>query len=342
MRFALLALLALLAAPTAALGEDGTAPSEPPEPRVMEPGAASGYRLPFDAGMEVPIAQGWYTTYSHNGRSGYAYDFGLYRWTPVRAAASGVVAFTHEGERACGGPELMNQANYVTIDHPDGSATLYAHLATVDVEVGDVVSAGQVIGRSGDTGYTSCLPHLHFARQYQGAGVTRSIPVYFQGYENAVFHSGQVVTSKPGCQKAHAAAAEEDAATTGFCATYFAGAFAGPALFSRPEAAIDVDLGEKAIGGYWLDEPGPYSARWVGQFSFAPWWYMFRVEGTGAVRLKIDGVTMLEDWTDAERRRAVDVRLRMWPGVHLVEVEHVGTAENDRLQVDWSPLLIDR
>ena len=193
---AFLVLAALLVAPTTALGVENTTPTEIPEPRVMEPGGVSGYRLPFDAGMEVPIAQGWHTTYSHFGRSDFAYDFGLYAWTPVRAAASGVVAFAHAGERACGGPELMNRANYVTIDHPDGSATLYAHLATVDVAVGDVVAAGQVIGRSGETGYTSCLPHLHFARQLQGAPVTRSLPIYFEGYEDAVFRSGELVTSK--------------------------------------------------------------------------------------------------------------------------------------------------
>jgi murein DD-endopeptidase MepM/ murein hydrolase activator NlpD len=122
-----LAFLAL-AAPTTVLGAGGTVPPVVPEPREMVLGAASGYRLPFKGGMEVQVVQGWGTSYSHNGRSEYAYDFGLYNGTPVVAAATGVVAYTHSGETRCGGPELRPYANLVTINHPDGSATSYGHL----------------------------------------------------------------------------------------------------------------------------------------------------------------------------------------------------------------------
>jgi len=175
-------------------------PDPVPEPRVQIPGQTSGYRLPVAAGQEFRIEQGWNTTFSHYGKNAYAYDFGMPLGTNVYAAAAGLVAFTHEGETACGGPDLLNKANYVTIYHADGSATLYAHLSSVGVKVGDTVVAGQVIGKSGNTGYTQCVPHLHFARQYQGHSVSQSVPVYFQGYAKQEFHTGDVVTvPAPAC-----------------------------------------------------------------------------------------------------------------------------------------------
>src|SRR4029453_5376613 len=99
-----------------ALGADGASPPSPPEPREprqppsppgprqMVPGEDSGYRLPFESDRKIHIGQGWNTEYSHSGLSEYAYDFGLPDGTPVVAAASGVVAFTHTGETTCGGP----------------------------------------------------------------------------------------------------------------------------------------------------------------------------------------------------------------------------------------------
>jgi hypothetical protein len=53
--------------------------------------------------------------------------------------------------------------NYVVIDHGNGEFSLSAHLkpGSVRVKVGDVVKAGQVIGRVGSSG-NSTEPHLHF------------------------------------------------------------------------------------------------------------------------------------------------------------------------------------
>lgn len=192
-RASILAVLALVVVAPAAFGAG-------PEPRVMVPGEASGFRLPFEAGIDVRIDQGWNTGFSHNGRAAFAYDFGTFEGTPVLAAASGVVTYVHAGETACGGPELRNYANYVTIDHADGSSTHYGHLLDVSVEVGEEVTAGERIGRSGMTGYTNCLQHLHFARQVQGGPVTASVPVYFDGYADREFHSGEVIAaSAPTC-----------------------------------------------------------------------------------------------------------------------------------------------
>ncbi len=50
---------------------------------------------------------------------------------------------------------------YVVIKHSNGTQTLYAHMSSVNVNVGDKVSQGQVIGKMGSTG-KSTGTHLHF------------------------------------------------------------------------------------------------------------------------------------------------------------------------------------
>ena len=50
--------------------------------------------------------------------------------------------------------------NTIILDHGGGMATLYAHLSSISVRVGDNVRANQTIGRIGSTGW-STGPHLH-------------------------------------------------------------------------------------------------------------------------------------------------------------------------------------
>jgi murein DD-endopeptidase MepM/ murein hydrolase activator NlpD len=54
-----------------------------------------------------------------------------------------------------------NYGNYVILSHAGGLQTLYGHLSSFLVKVGDPVSQGTVIAKSGNTGY-STGPHLHF------------------------------------------------------------------------------------------------------------------------------------------------------------------------------------
>ncbi|SDT70830.1 Murein DD-endopeptidase MepM and murein hydrolase activator NlpD, contain LysM domain [Actinoplanes derwentensis] len=72
--------------------------------------------------------------------------------TPIRAAGAGVVVSA--------GPN-GGYGNAILIDHRDGWLTHYGHLAVITVQIGQRVSAGQVIGAEGSTGH-STGPHLHF------------------------------------------------------------------------------------------------------------------------------------------------------------------------------------
>ncbi|HJP87912.1 MAG TPA: peptidoglycan DD-metalloendopeptidase family protein [Candidatus Limnocylindrales bacterium] len=308
----------------------------------MEPGAASGYRLPFLAGRTVAVRQGWSTRYSHKGQARFAYDFALPMRTPVVAAASGVVAFTRTGNKHCGGWEARNFANLVTIYHTDGSATTYGHLSTVAVRVGDVVRAGQVIGRSGDTGFTNCQAHLHFARQVQGSAVAQSIPIYFQGYEKRRLFRGSVVEAHDeSCTEDLVAAEAPAEATNEFCGEYYNGDFEGAPLFDRNDGAIDVDRSEGGPGGYWLDSTSTYSVRWRGRFDLARWWSAIRIEASGAVRVRLDGVLLVDDWVDAESVRVIE--LTHWPraGIHTIEVEHFTRLPVDHIKLEFTPLPLE-
>jgi len=92
----------------------------------------------------------------HNGID-YAADIG----DPIHAAAGGEVTFAgHKGEFGLA----------MEIQHADGWVTFYAHLSRFTVRPGDCVKAGDIIGKSGNTGF-SVGPHLHFEIRSKGAHI---------------------------------------------------------------------------------------------------------------------------------------------------------------------------
>lgn len=60
--------------------------------------------------------------------------------------------------------------NLVTVDHGHGVRTMYAHLATIDVKVGQWLAGGAVLGHVGSTG-DATGPHLHFEVRVHGAAI---------------------------------------------------------------------------------------------------------------------------------------------------------------------------
>lgn len=97
-------------------------------------------------------AQRLYVSGSHGG-----VDFRASIGTPVKAALAGTVSEV-EGIKIKDGCQY---GKFVLIKHANGLSTIYGHLSQVSVGEGDTISTGQVIGYSGNTGY-STGPHLHF------------------------------------------------------------------------------------------------------------------------------------------------------------------------------------
>jgi len=68
---------------------------------------------------------------------------------------------------------------YVIIDHGNGLTTLYAHLASWKVKVGDELQAGDTVGVGGNTG-RSFGAHLHFEMKYNGVYIDPTTVFNFQ------------------------------------------------------------------------------------------------------------------------------------------------------------------
>jgi murein DD-endopeptidase MepM/ murein hydrolase activator NlpD len=66
--------------------------------------------------------------------------------------------------------DLYYTGGTVAIDHGVGLVSLMAHLSSVDVEVGDLVEAGDVVGKVGATGRVTGA-HLHWTLRAGGARV---------------------------------------------------------------------------------------------------------------------------------------------------------------------------
>lgn len=82
-------------------------------------------------------------------------DLAAPQGSPINAAAAGTVIVSKVGGWNGG------YGNYVVIDHGNGVQTLYAHMSTDTVSVGQSVARGQNIGTVGNTGQSTGY-HLHF------------------------------------------------------------------------------------------------------------------------------------------------------------------------------------
>jgi murein DD-endopeptidase MepM/ murein hydrolase activator NlpD len=160
------------------------------------------YRLPYADGVTYPVIQAYGAKLSHRGSEQFTVDFGMPVGTPVHAAREGVVVLfedSHDG--GCWREECSKLANFVVILHDDGTTGEYFHLqhGSVQVAIGQRVARGQLLARSGNTGYTTA-PHLHFGVYRTAAdGRTQSIPVRFST------RLGAVVTPRTGARSRNVA-----------------------------------------------------------------------------------------------------------------------------------------
>jgi murein DD-endopeptidase MepM/ murein hydrolase activator NlpD len=144
--------------PVAPLPAPTAEPTSPPA-LVASPGDAA----PAPAEQPAPVASTGLIWPVYGPISSYmdashplGIDIDLYNapYAAVAAATSGTVTFA-------GGSPCCSYGLYVVVVSPDGIETLYAHLSSIAVSVGQQVSQGQTLGNAGCTGYCTGN-HLHF------------------------------------------------------------------------------------------------------------------------------------------------------------------------------------
>ena len=148
----------------------------------------SVYALPYHSDAAFKVIQAFHGTYSHFGEQEYAIDWEMPEGTAILAARAGVVVGVKEDEDRGGASETYRDyANYVRVRHSDGTIGEYVHLRKdgATVNVGDAVAAGDQLGFSGNTGFSS-TPHLHFWVFKAVDGYTRaSFPIRFKTREGS-------------------------------------------------------------------------------------------------------------------------------------------------------------
>ena len=116
------------------------------------------------------FAQRAYKTKFHNG-----VDWGVPVGTPVFAAADGTVMAVDNNDRGTSRWQKYQYGRYVLIKHDNNLSTLYAHLSRQVVARGATVKRGDLIGYSGNTGY-STGPHIHLTVYWAPSVQMKSVP----------------------------------------------------------------------------------------------------------------------------------------------------------------------
>ncbi len=118
------------------------------------PSAPSAVRISSDFGWRSD-------PFDQQIRFHHGVDLAASSGTPIRAFQAGQVVYSGE---------MGKYGNTVIVEHQNGYRSLYAHALENHVQVGDVVSEGQILGLVGNTG-RSTGSHLHFELQKDGTKI---------------------------------------------------------------------------------------------------------------------------------------------------------------------------
>ena len=164
-------------------------------PVGKKPVIVQGFHGPYHARVPTPM------------KLDYAVDLALPISTIVTASRSGIVReFSMTSDRYFRDPDLTPEqirdatrylTNWILLEHPEGMLTLYAHLekGSQRIAKGQQVHAGQMIARTGLSGWVGDIDNLHFQvlrwlRPLQpfGRAGYETVPFRFRGYEGPMEH----------------------------------------------------------------------------------------------------------------------------------------------------------
>jgi len=153
--------------------------------------SASEFLLPYPVGDSYELHQSYcFAEGTHNDEL--SYDFAMPIGSDILASRAGTVVDLYDGSPDDG----TGQANYLIVQHADGTAALYGHLQQhgILVGLGDEIAAGQLIATSGFSGVAG-YPHLHFT-VYGGWPdmVGADIAVNFRNTNDPVDFLGGLIT----------------------------------------------------------------------------------------------------------------------------------------------------
>lgn len=135
----------------------------PPQPQRWILPVSKGHKITSNYGYRMhPV---YHTMKLHDG-----IDINALANTPVYAVADGKVSVSGW---------ISGYGNYIQIEHANGLSSFYAHLNMINVKRGNIVTQGQSIGKSGNTGIGTG-PHLHFGAKKNGVSVDPTI--YLPGF----------------------------------------------------------------------------------------------------------------------------------------------------------------
>lgn len=161
----------------------------------------SGFLLPFNTQQnKINIIQGFNGPHSHmiievpgevSKDLRYAVDFALPVGTKIYAAKAGRYQFVSGNRQYYTGEDVQTgiktKANFVSIEHADGTISIYSHLAYEKVLLNNAdVQVGEYIGKTGMSGWVGKFPHLHFMVINPKTGT--SLPFTFENFKYSLEH----------------------------------------------------------------------------------------------------------------------------------------------------------